>query len=94
MSERPDGNAISHWWAIIDAAAQAKNEAEVNALVEKMDGWPTIIDVDDYAENDDVRDRFTSEVARVERLEEEARAAGRTELSAAYGGLVSMLTST
>jgi hypothetical protein len=94
MSERPDGNAIADWWGVIEDAFNARDEGEVSALVDRMDGWPTIIDVDEYVDNDDVQERFASEVARIERRQEEARTAGKVELATALGGLISMLSAT
>jgi hypothetical protein len=94
MSQNPDGSAILHWWNVIEDAVKAEDGAAVDAIVERMDGWPTIIDVDEYVDSEDAQARFSTEVERVEQRADEARTAGDDDLAIALGGLVSMLTAT
>jgi hypothetical protein len=94
MSQNADGNAISHWWILIEEAVKAEDGSAVDAIVERMDGWPTIIDVDEYVDSADVQARFSTEMGRVEQRRDEARTAGNDDLPVALGGLVSMLTAT
>lgn len=90
MASELDGEKLESWVELAKRAASAPDADAVRALSEEMDGWPTIIDVEGYGEDDSLTQAFDDAVAVLCEREE----ASSGELAEELNILVSTLTAT